>query len=205
VRYFWWLIYIPFILNKYDIINYMTYNFSNLKQKIADKGEWLKKEFGGIRTGRANPALLDGILVESFGARVPLNQVGNVGVDDARTLRVSLWNPDQIKNVEKAITDANLGVGVSSDGKSVRVTFPELTSERRESLIKLSKDKLEEAKVSLRGDRDFVWNDIQKLERDGEISEDEKFMYKDQMQKLIDEGNKSMEEVGRKKEEEIKN
>ena len=183
----------------------MTYNFSNLKQKIADKGEWLKKEFGGIRTGRANPALLDGIQVESFGARVPLNQVGNVGVDDARTLRVSLWNPDQIKNVEKAITDANLGVGVSSDGKSVRVTFPELTSERRESLIKLSKDKLEEAKVSLRGDRDFVWNDIQKLERDGEISEDEKFMYKDQMQKLIDEGNKSMEEVGRKKEEEIKN
>ncbi len=181
----------------------MAYDFSPLKQKIADTEEWLKKEFQGIRTGRAAPALLDAIQVESYGSRVPLNQVGNVGVEDARTLRVSVWNVEQIKDVEKAITSANLGVGVSSDESGVRVTFPELTSERRDTLIKLSKTKLEEARVSLRNERDTVWSDIQKQEKDGEIGEDEKFSYKDEMQKLIDEGNTSLDLLGRKKEEEI--
>lgn len=181
----------------------MAYNFSPLKEKVKDTKEWLKKEFQGIRTGRATPALLDNIQIESFGTRIPLNQVGNVGVEDARTLRISLWNVDQIKDVEKAITDANLGVGVSSDGSGVRVSFPELTSERRTLLIKLSKDKLEEARVSLRNERDSVWNDIQKQEKDGEVSEDEKFRFKEEMQKLVDEGNKSLDELGRRKEEEI--
>ena len=182
----------------------MTYDFSPLKQKIEDTEAWLKKEFQGIRTGQATPTLLDNIQVESFGARVPLNQVGNVGVEDARTRRVSVWNVEQVKDVEKAITDANLGVGVTPDESGVRVTFPELTSERRDTLIKLSKDKLEEARISLRGVRDEVWGDIQKQEKDGEISEDEKFSYKDEMQKLIDEGNKALEELGNRKEEEIK-
>jgi len=181
----------------------MAYNFSPLKEKVKDTEEWLKKEFQGIRTGRATPALLDNIQIESFGTRVPLNQVGNVGVEDARTLRISLWNVDQVKDVEKAITDANLGVGVSSDSSGVRVSFPELTSERRTMLIKLSKDKLEEARISLRNDRDGVWSDIQKQEKEGEISEDEKFSYKEEMQKLVDEGNKLLEELGRKKESEI--
>ncbi|MEX0651911.1 MAG: ribosome recycling factor [Candidatus Paceibacterota bacterium] len=181
----------------------MAYNFSSLKEKIADTEVWLKKEFQGIRTGRATPALLDNIHVESFGVRVPLVQVGNVNVEDARSLRINIWNADQVKDVEKALTDANLGVGVSADSTGVRVTFPELTAERRVVLIKLSKDKLEEARVSLRNERDHVWNNIQRQEKDGEISEDEKFSYKEEMQKLIDAGNKSLDEIGRKKEEEI--
>lgn len=187
----------------YNIL-YMSYDFSHLKQKTIDTELWLKKEFQSIRTGRSTPALLDNIQVESYGSRVPLNQVGNVGVEDARTLRVNIWNAEQVKDVEKAITDANLGVGVSSDESGVRVTFPELTSERRDMLIKLSKDKLEEARVSLRNERDSVWNDIQKQEKDGEISEDEKFSYKDEMQKLIDEGNNSLDVLVKKKEDEIK-
>ncbi len=182
----------------------MTYDFSQLKQKIEDTEVWLKKEFQGIRTGQATPTLLDNIQVESYGTRVPLNQVGNVGVEDARTLRVSIWNVEQIKDVEKAITDANLGVGVSPDESGVRVTFPELTSERRVTLIKLSKDKLEEARISLRNERDTVWNDIQKQEKAGDISEDEKFGSKEEMQRLIDEGNKSLDTLGDKKEAEIK-
>lgn len=181
----------------------MAYDFSSLKTKITDTESWLQKEFQGIRTGRAAPALLDGVLVESFGARVPLNQVGSVGVEGARTLRVSVWNADQVKDVEKAITDSDLGVGVSSDEKGVRVTFPELTAERRATLIKLAKDKLEEARVSLRGIRDDVWNDIQKKEKDGEITEDEKFRFKEEMQKMIDEANKALDASMTKKEEEI--
>ena len=181
----------------------MTYDFSSLNKKITDTEEWLKKEFQGIRTGRATPALLDSVQVDSYGSRVPLNQVGSVSVEDARTLRVVPWNQEQIKDIEKAVTDANLGVGIFSDEKGVRVSFPELTSERRQSLIKLSKDKLEEARISLRNERDVVWSDIQRKEKDGEISEDDKFRYKDEMQKLIDEGNKVLEELGDKKEKEI--
>ncbi len=181
----------------------MAYDFSKLKEKITDTEAWLKKEYQGIRTGRAAPALLDNIQVESFGTRVPLIQVGNVGVEGARTLRVNVWNAEQIKDVEKAITSANLGVGVSPDESGVRVTFPELTSERRDTLIKLSKDKLEEARISLRNERDSVWSDIQRQEKDGEMSEDEKFVSKDEMQKLIDEGNKLLEVLGDKKEVEI--
>lgn len=181
----------------------MAYDFSSLKQKVKDTEEWLKKEYRGIRTGRAAPALLDGIMVESYGVRTPLNQVGSVSVEDARTLRVTLWSADQIKNTEKAVTDANLGVGVSADEKGIRVTFPELTEERRGTLLKLAKDKLEEARVSLRGERDVVWNTLQKKEKEGEISTDDKFRYKNEMQKIIDEGNSALEELNKKKEQEI--
>ena len=182
----------------------MAYDFSSLKKKISDTETWLKKEFQSIRTGRAAPALLDGIQVESYGSRTSLNQVGTVGVEDARTLRVSVWNTAQIKEVERAIVEANLGVGVSSDETGVRVTFPELTSERRETLVKLAKDKREEARVSLRTERDHVWGDIQKKEREGEIGQDDKFRYKEEMQKLVDGGNKALDALLEKKEAEIR-
>lgn len=183
----------------------MTYDFSSLKKKITETEEWLKKEYQGIRTGRATPTLLDSIQAESYGSRTPLKQIGSISVEDARTLRVSPWDATQVKAIEKAITDANLGVGVSADEKGVRVTFPELTSERREALIKLSKDRLEHARVSLRNERDDIWNDIQEKEREGEISEDEKFRYKEEMQKMVDAGNGNLDTLLEKKEEEIQN
>jgi ribosome recycling factor len=182
----------------------MAYNFSPLKAKVTETEEWLKKEYQGIRTGRATPTLLDSIQVESYGSRMPLKQVGAISVEDARTLRVSPWDATQVKVIEKAIADANLGVGVSADDKGVRVTFPELTSERRDGLIKLSKDRLEHARVSLRNERDDVWNDIQEKEREGEISEDEKFRYKEEMQKMVDGGNERLDLLFKRKEEEIK-
>lgn len=181
----------------------MTYNFSPLKKKIVDTEEWLKKEYQGVRTGRAAPALLDGIQVESYGSRMPLIQVGSVSIEDARTLRVTPWDASQVKAVEKAITDSNLGVGVSADERGVRVTFPELTSERRTALIKIAKDKLEVARISLRTERDYIWNDIQKKTKDGDISEDDKFRFKDEMQKLVDGGNKKLDMLAEKKEAEI--
>ncbi|OGG54732.1 ribosome recycling factor [Candidatus Kaiserbacteria bacterium RIFCSPHIGHO2_02_FULL_49_11] len=181
----------------------MAYDFSPLKKKVADTEEWLKKEYQGIRTGRATPTLLDGVLVESYGSRMPLIQVGSVSVEDARTIRIAPWDQSQIKAIEKGVTDANLGVGVSADERGVRVTFPELTSERRGALMKIAKDKLEDARVSLRGERDRVWSDIQKKEKESEISEDEKFRYKDEMQKLVDEGNKKLDILAEKKRAEI--
>ena len=179
------------------------YDFSELKDKVADAQEWLRKEFQGLRTGRATPALIDSIQIESYGSRMPLNQVASVGVEDARTLRISPWDASQIKVIEKALTDANLGVGVSSDEKGVRATFPELTSERRDSLIKLAKDKLEHARQSIRGAREETWNDIQAQEKAGDMSEDDKFRAKDELQKYVDAGNKALEDIFEKKESEI--
>ncbi len=179
------------------------YDFSQLKNKIEETKDWLKQEYQGIRTGRAAPALLDNIQVESYGTMMPLNQVANVGVEDARTLRVAPYDASQVKDIEKAVTEANLGVGISADSAGVRVTFPELTAERRDTLMKLAKDKLEEGRVSLRGARDDAWSEIQKREQDGEMSEDEKFTNKEEMEKIIKEANDELDALLEKKEKEI--
>lgn len=182
----------------------MAYDFSELKEAAKEAEEWLRKEFRGLRTGRATPALLDGIVVDAYGAKTPLAQIGAVAVEDARTLRVSVWDQSLVKEVEKAITNANLGVGVTSDEQGVRVSFPELTSERRDQLARLIKERLEHARVSVRHARDEVWQDLQKQEKDGEISEDEKFRYKEEMEQITSEANKTLDELARQKEEEIR-
>ena len=183
----------------------MTYDFSHLKQKAVDIQNHLKDEFSGIRTGRATPSLLDSVMVDSYGAKTPINQVAGINMEDARTLRIAPYDASQITEVEKAITNSNLGVSVSVDANGLRIFFPELTSEVRETLNKLVKDKLEAARISLRGERDNTWNDIQKQEKDKEISEDEKFGLKEDMQKIIDEENGKMDAMAAKKEAEIMN
>jgi ribosome recycling factor len=182
----------------------MAYAMSELQQKIEDTVEHFKGELGGIRTGRAAPGLLDGITVDAYGTPMPLVQVGNIGIEDARTLRVAPWDLSLLKNVEGAIEAANLGVSVGSDEKGVRVFFPELTSERREQLVKLTRTKLEDARVTLRQQRDHTWSDIQQKQKDGELTEDEKFTAKDTMEKTVQDGNKTLEELAKKKEEELR-
>lgn len=181
----------------------MAYDFLKFKNNLKEVEGWLAKEFSTIRTGAASPALLDSIKVESYGSLMPINQLASVNIEDARSLRINPWDLSQVKPIEKAITIANLGVSVTVDGKGLRVIFPELTSERRVLLIKAAKEKLEKARISLRGERDDVWSDIQKKEKDGEISEDEKFRLKDQMQKEIDDSNTKLESLFVKKEKEI--
>lgn len=181
----------------------MAYDFAELKKQITTTEEWLKEEFFGIRTGRATPALLDSIQVEAYGSRMPINQLANVSVQDARTLYITPYDQGQSKEIERAITQSNLGVSVGVDERGVRVSFPELTSERRVQLIKLVKDKLEDARVGIKKAREEAWDDIQKQEKDKTISEDEKFRAKDEMQKIIDEANKRLEEMAEKKENEI--
>ena len=181
----------------------MTYDFSQLKKKTKELEEWLKKEHAQIRTGRATPALLDGIFVEAYGVRTPINQVGSMSVEDSRNLRITLWDMSHAKDVEKAIMLANLGVSVGLDDKGVRVSFPELTTERRTSLIKIAKDRLEQARVTMRKLRDESWTDIQKKEKQGGMSEDDKFRFKNEMEKIIQETNKNLESAALKKEKEI--
>jgi ribosome recycling factor len=181
----------------------MQYDFIKLKNKIKETEDWMKKEYSGIRTGMASPQLLDGITVESYGSHMPLNQVASVTISDARSLMVSPWDVSQVKAIEKAITVANLGVSLKTDEKGVRVSFPELTSERREILMKLAKEKLEQAKITLRGTRDEVVKDIEAKEKEGGMGEDEKFRFKAEMQKLVEAGNFALESILIKKEKEI--
>jgi ribosome recycling factor len=179
------------------------YDFSTFKKDLTQAVEHYKAEISSIRTGRAAPALLDGVRVESYGSIVPLNQVGGVTIEDARTLRVSAWDQSQVKAIERGIHDADLGVSLSTDEKGVRVSFPELTSERREQLMRLTRTKLEEARTAVRIARDEVWQDIQKKEKEKEISEDEKFTAKENMEKQVKETNESLEKMAKKKEEEL--
>jgi ribosome recycling factor len=181
----------------------MAYDFKPLEKKITDSTERLVRELSGIRTGRAAPMILDGIVVESYGTRVPLNQVANISVEDVRVLRITPWDASQAKEIEKAITQANLCISVGADEKGVRVFFPELTSERRVQLLKLAKERVEEARTSVRAARDDVWSDIQKKERDGEIPEDDKFRFKDDMQKRVDAASEMFEQALERKEKEI--
>lgn len=181
----------------------MAYDFKSLKEGIKNAEERLAKEFSGLRTGRAAPSLLDGILVDSYGTKMPINQLASVSIEDPRTLRIIPWNLSQAKDIEKAVVVANLGVSAAVDEKGVRIFFPELTAERRQSLLKIAKGKLEEARVALRTERDKVWSDIQEKAREGKISEDEKFRAKDEMQKLVDEGNTKFEAMMERKEKEM--
>jgi ribosome recycling factor len=183
----------------------MIYDFKVLKEKAKGVEEWLKKEYLVIRTGMASPAILDNVLVEVYGQRMMINQMASIAVEDARVLRISPWDKSQGKEIEKAITSANLGVSVQTDDKGVRVFFPELTSERREILKKTAKAKLEDAKVSLRSIRDEIWENIQEKEKEGGMGEDDKFRFKNEMQKIIDESVRNLEVTLGKKEKEIEN
>ena len=181
----------------------MAYDFKPFEKRISEILEHATRELAGIRTGRAAPAILDGVQVESYGSRVPIRQVANVSVEDARTLRIAPWDASLGKEIEKAITAANLGLSVGADERGVRVSFPELTSERRVSLVKLAKEKVEESRATLRQERDHTWNDIQKGEKDGNLTEDDKFRAKDDMQKRVDAANGKFDELLKRKEEEI--
>ena len=176
---------------------------TDFSTRAKETKEWLQQEFTGIRTGQAAPALLDSVKVESYGAKVPLNQVATVGVEDARTLRINTWDPSSIKSIESAITEADLGVSVMTDSSGLRVVFPELTSDRRQQLLKLAKQKHEDARVSVRAARDESMKAIEAKEKAGEISEDEKFTQKEALQKDVEAINTTLEELLKAKEAEI--
>jgi ribosome recycling factor len=181
----------------------MAYNFHDFNQRTKAIEEWLKKEFTLLRTGRATAAILDSINVESYGSFSPIAHVANIAMEDARTIRVSPWDKSQVKAIEAAIQKADIGISVATDGEGLRLIFPELTSERRMQVIKLLKDKLEEARISVRKERETELNLFKKLSADGEMSEDDLFKAKEELQKLVDAANRTLEDLSDKKEKEI--
>lgn len=179
------------------------YDFSVFKTRIKDIEEWLKKELSLLRTGRATSAILDSITVESYGAQTPIHHVATITMEDARTLRIAPWDRSQIKVIEGAITKANLGLSVAIDDSGIRVIFPELTGERRAQIVKLLHQKLEDARISLRKERETLLSEFKRKEKEGEMSEDEHFKARSELQKLVDEANARFEEMAERKEKEI--
>ncbi len=173
------------------------------KKQLADIVQWLEKEYVSIRTGQATPTLLDSVKVHSYGTYMPINQVASVGTEDARTLRVAPWDNSLVSALEKAISEADLGVSLVTDSSGLRVIFPELTGERRQQLVKLAKQKLEEARVSVRHIRDAVMKEIDQAQKNGDISEDDKFAAKEAMQDEVDVTNKKLEALYSEKESQI--
>ncbi len=181
----------------------MTYNLAPLKTRLAEVSGWLSNEYKSLRTGRASPAVLDAVMVDSYGTRLPLKQVAAIAVEDAGTIRVTPWDKGQVKAIETAVAASNLGLSAVADQNGLRVVFPQLTTERRTMLAKVVKDKLEEARVRLRAEREKVWQEIQKDEKAKKINEDEKFKVKDELQKIIDTANDDLASLAAKKEAEI--
>ncbi len=179
------------------------YDLKPFDKKLIDAQDWLGKEYRTLRTGRASPAILDSVLVTAYGATMPLKQVAQIGTEDARTLRLTPYDPSLIKDIERAIAAADLGVGTVADSSGIRVTFPELTGERRQEFVKIAKGKLEEARTAVRIARDESWKDIQTREQEGTLTEDDKFMLKEELQKKVDAGNDALQALFEKKEAEM--
>lgn len=181
----------------------MLYNFSNFLNKSKSVEAWLHNEYQNVRTGRASTAFLDQVKVESYGEMMPLSNVASIGIEDAKTIRVSPWDSSLIKSIEKAIIVADLGVSTAVDEKGVRVIFPDLTGERRTQLVKIAKEKLEEAKVSLRQERNEVNGDMDNKKKNGEMSEDDVSRSKKELDKHMDNSTSILDQLFVKKEKEI--
>lgn len=177
--------------------------FKDAESRMQKSVDNIRHELASLRTGKASPSLLDGIKVEAYGQMMPLKQVGNIGVQDSKTLMVQVWDKGMVSSVEKAIRDSNLGLNPATDGQSVRVVVPPLTEERRKEYVKLSKKLCEEGKVAIRNIRRDLNHAIDKLEKDKEITEDDKNRSKKDADSLTHKNEKLFDEMLVKKEKEI--
>jgi ribosome recycling factor len=163
----------------------------------------LTREFASVRTGRANAALLDAVRVEAYGNMTPINQVASVSVPDPRTILIQPWDASQMKEIEKGIVRSDLGLNPSNDGKVIRLTMPTLTEERRKQLAKTVGKFAEDARVAIRNARREANDKMKALAKDKKISEDEERRGHDQIQKATDRFTAKVDELTKKKEQEL--
>ena len=173
------------------------------KEKMQKTIAVVKKDLATMRAGRANPQILDRILVDYYGTPTPINQMGNISSPEPRMLVISLWESKMIPNVEKAIQKSDIGINPTNDGKVIRLVVPELTEERRKDLVKQAKKQIEEGKVALRAIRRDALDAIRKMEKKSEITEDDLKDAENQLQKLTDQQVKDLDAIGAEKEKEI--
>ncbi len=174
-----------------------------LKYKMNRAVEVLQTDLMGIRTGRASPALVERLRVDYYGAQTPLNQLATISAPEPRLLTIRPWDPASLSAIEKAILKSDLGLTPHNDGKLIRLSIPRLTEERRQELVKLVARRIEEGKVAVRNCRRDGVEDLRELEKEKLISEDDFYKGRDEVQKLTDSFIEQMDDLGKKKEEEI--
>lgn len=180
----------------------MTY-LDTLKAEFGKIDTWLETEFARVHTGRASLVFLDGVVVESYGALGPLRNVASLTVEDPTTIKITPWDKSLMKEVERGVQAANLGLSIAPDDTGIRVIFPPLTGESRERIVKVLKEKLEDARQSVRKEREKVLQEVERDEKDKKISEDDKFRFKTDIQRMVDAQNLKLEEMFSGKENEI--
>jgi ribosome recycling factor len=179
-----------------DIIN-------KIKPELSKAIEHLKTEVGSLQVGRATPALVENIEVEAYGSRTPIKHLGSINAPEPRMLIIQPWDQGILKDIEKAIVTQRPGMSPVVDGEIIRISMPPLTEERRKEILGILTDKLEQARIAVRLKREKAWKEIQDLTREGKIREDDKFRAKDDLQKIIDEHNEKIDEMGEGKKKEI--
>lgn len=176
---------------------------SKIKPELDKIIQFLDGELTKIRTGRASVSLVEDVIVDCFGSKFPLKQLGAISVPESRQILIQPWDKSYIEPIERALSQANLGVSAVVDKDVIRITMPPLTEEFRKNMRNIVSQKMEQARESIRRWRDDVWKEIQEKTRAGEIREDDKFRAKDELQELVDEYNEKIEEMGERKRKEI--
>lgn len=186
----------------YDIME-VEILFDELNEKTEKTIASYRNDLMGLRAGRANPHILDKVVVDYYGNPTALNQMTNISVPEARLLVISVWDASAVKNVEKAIINANIGLTPSSDGKIIRLVFPEITEDRRKSLVKDVKAMCEKGKVGIRNIRRDILEELKKLKKDSVVSEDELASFEKDVEKIIVLQIAAIDKVTAEKEKEI--
>lgn len=178
-------------------------SINKIKPNLDKTVAFFREELGALRTGRATPALIEGVEVECYGVRTPLKQLAVITAPEPRALVVQPWDKNSVKEIEKAISLSRSGLSVAATGDIIRVNVPSLNEETRKELVRDLKKKSEEAKASIRALREQSWKEMQEWEKTGQMREDDKFRGKDELQKVIDEYNGKISQMAESKEKEI--
>jgi len=181
----------------------MNQYLSDKKEDFGKAIEFFQKEISTIRTGRANPAILDSVQIEAYGVRNQINAVASVSVTDSRTITVTPWDKSVIKDIEKAISEAQLGLGIKNDGIKLHLTVPQMTEENRKEYVKLLNEKQEQARIRVRQVRDEIKENIEAAYNDKDISEDDKYRFLEELEDEVSNYNEKIKEMRDKKETEI--
>lgn len=177
--------------------------FNSFKNDLQNVVDWLKSEFKTISAGVATPSILDSVNVESYGSYMPIMHVASITVEDPKTLKVMAFDKSQLKSIETAIREADLGLSLIVDGECVRAIFPQLTTETRAKFVKLAKERLEDARIKVRQLRQDVMDEIDTAKKEGSISEDDQHKKREAAQASVQEANTALENMFEQKEKSI--
>ena len=176
---------------------------NKIKPHLDKTLEYLKSELNGLQIGRASPSLVEDLEVDCYGRKMPLKQLAAIHAPEPRQIIIQPWDKNILKEIETAISHSKLDLTPIVDNEMIRLNIPSLNEERRKELVKILHEKTEECRVSIRRQREEAWKEIQNLEKEKKIREDDKFRAKDELQELVDEYNKKIDEIGERKEEDI--